>query len=105
MKRRLEFVREGGAALMTLYRVAGTERLVMAITDFGHDYRNSFWAIWAGHRAQLLAHFHEKAFAERVGRQRSDFASQIPAAKLSYDDATKSYFLSDDDEISAAHVP
>jgi hypothetical protein len=105
MKRKLEFLKESGALLMALYRIEGTERLVLVITDFGHDYRNSFWEIRPEFLAAVLARIHEKEFGEEVARLRDAYAQAVPTKELSYDTATKSYFLSDDEPAPGTHVP
>ena len=105
MKRKLEFLKETGALLMALYRPEGTERLVLVITDFGHDYRNSFWEIRPKFRAAVLARIHEKEFAEEVSRLRDTYAQAVPTEQVSYDAATKSYFLSDGAPAPGTHVP
>lgn len=104
MKRRLEFLKQAGVVLMGLYRVEGTEQLALVITDFGHDYRNSFWIVRPQHAAAVLARIHEQEFAEEVARRRNFYADEVPASRLAYDPASKSYFVSDDGAETDAHV-
>jgi hypothetical protein len=93
MKRKLEPAKEDGASLMTLHRVEGTTRLMLVITDFGHDYRNSFYETEDEHRAAVLAHVAEDAFANELARERSRFGRAFDPARLSRDPATQELLL------------
>jgi len=104
MKRRLEFIKNAGVVLMEVYRIEGTDRLILVITDFGHDYRNSFWAVRPKHVAAMLTQIHEEKFAEEVARLRNAYADEVPASRLTYDAATKTYYVSDEPSESDAHV-
>ena len=95
MKRKLEPVDGSGAALIVFYRVAGTERLAMAITDFGHDYRESYYEIKAVHRAEVLAHSTEEAFANELSRDRTRYGRVVNTARLSRDPATRDLSIED----------
>lgn len=104
MKRRLEFLKNAGVVLMELHRLEGTDKLVFLIVDFGHDYRNSLWAVRPKHAAEILAHIHEREFAENVERFRERFADEIPVKRLDYDDTAKCYLVVDEDAAPDTHV-
>lgn len=95
MKRKLEWLGEGGATLMDLYRIEDTDRLVTAITDFGHDYRVSFYEVRPSQRVMVRAHFHEPDFAERLCRDRTVFGTLIEPPVLGYDSITQTHFIED----------
>ena len=95
MKRKLALVEDGEAGLMELYRVEGTARLVLAITDFGPDYRHSFYEIKAEHRTAVLARLSEVDYASEVSRDRTHYGRTVDLAKLTRDPATLDLFLDD----------
>jgi hypothetical protein len=95
MNRKLALVESGVAGLMALYRVEGTARLVLAITDFGHDYRSSFYEIKAEHRTSMLARLSEVDYANEVSRDRTHYGRTVDLAKLTRDPATSGLFLDD----------